>query len=235
MPLDQMSSLWIGDRLSCLERMSIVSFLRVGHPYDLYVYSNIEGIPDGVNVKDARSILPESDIFCYENGSPAAFANLFRYALLRDRDSWWVDTDVICLKPFVFDAPVVIGAQNGAEAWDWVNNAVLRLPAKEADELYQLAKAKGRNVSWGQCGPILLTSFVKSHNWHGYVQGRDVFYPVPWGSWRDLYEGAKGIPIHGAHALHLWNEMLRKNCMDKYADYPTTSVYQQLRERLLGK
>ena len=36
-------SLWIGDRLSALERLSIRSFLANGHGFDLYTYQRFEG------------------------------------------------------------------------------------------------------------------------------------------------------------------------------------------------
>ena len=42
-------------------------------------------------------------------------------------------------------------------------------------------------------------------------------------------------PISRAHALHLWHEMPRKNGMDTNSDYPSTSIYQRMRARLLRK
>ena len=56
-------SLWVGERLSRIEVLSIRSFLAQGHPYHLYTYADLENVPDGVTVKDANAIVPERDIF----------------------------------------------------------------------------------------------------------------------------------------------------------------------------
>ena len=52
--------MWIGDSLSNVEKLSINSFLKNGHDYHLYIYDDIKGIPDGVVVKDANTILDRS-------------------------------------------------------------------------------------------------------------------------------------------------------------------------------
>lgn len=97
-------SLWIGNRLSAMERLAIQSFLANGHDFHLYCYNDVEGLPAGTVVRDGNDILPESRIFAYADGfakgSHAAFSNHFRYKLLLERGGWWVDTDVVCLRPF---------------------------------------------------------------------------------------------------------------------------------------
>src|SRR4051794_17882417 len=86
---EPVQSLWIGPELSVMEQLSIRSFLANGHPFHLYVYSDVRGIPDGADVRDAREILPESMIFQYsEYKTVAGFANYFRYKLLLDRGGW---------------------------------------------------------------------------------------------------------------------------------------------------
>src|SRR4051812_19813754 len=95
--------LWIGAELSVMERMSIASFLAHGHEYHLYVYDDVKYVPKGALVRDANEILPSSMIFQYKHSkSYAGFANFFRYQLLLQKGGWWVDTDVVCLKPFLF-------------------------------------------------------------------------------------------------------------------------------------
>src|SRR4051812_6131780 len=89
-------SLWIGARLSTMERLSIASFLHHGHDYHLFTYGPVEGIPPGTVVQDACEILTESRIFQYrDHASYAGFANFFRYKLLLERGGWWVDTDAV--------------------------------------------------------------------------------------------------------------------------------------------
>src|SRR3954454_16532370 len=109
---ERIQGLWVGPRLSVVERLSIASFLHHGHNYHLFTYGPVEGLPAGAVLEDARSILPESMIFQYrEHASYAGFLDLFRYKVLLERGGWWVDTDPVCLRPFDFDEPYVFGSQ----------------------------------------------------------------------------------------------------------------------------
>jgi hypothetical protein len=99
--------LWIGPRLTRFEHNSIKSYLNHGYTYHLYTYYPVDNVPNGVIYKDAREILPESEIFYY-NGSIAPFSDMFRYKLLYDKGGVWTDCDIICLgrfpdnKPYIF-------------------------------------------------------------------------------------------------------------------------------------
>src|SRR6185369_14164179 len=110
---DPIQCLWIGPRLSAMERLAIASFLRHGHEVHLYTYGHVAGIPLGTVVRDGNEILPASRIFFYSDcGSPSGFANFFRYKLLLERGGWWVDTDMVCLKPFDFADEYVFASEN---------------------------------------------------------------------------------------------------------------------------
>lgn len=104
-------SLWIGDSLSKLCKISIRSFIKLGHTYHLYTYGKLGDIPEGVVVRDGNEILPESEIFRYKNGSVSAFSNAFRYKLLFDRGHYWVDTDFVCVRRFDFRQDYIIGSE----------------------------------------------------------------------------------------------------------------------------
>jgi hypothetical protein len=95
-------SMWIGDTLSMMERLSIASLLKNGHPYQLYVYQKTSGVPEGVIFRDANRILPAKYIFTYHNGSYAGFADWFRWELLYQKGGYWVDTDIVAVRPFTF-------------------------------------------------------------------------------------------------------------------------------------
>jgi len=56
-------SLWIGERLSKIELLSIQSFLAHGHEYHLYVYADVGDVPSGVILKDAATVIPGDCIF----------------------------------------------------------------------------------------------------------------------------------------------------------------------------
>lgn len=94
--------LWIGNELTRFEYNSIKSYLNQGYQYHLYTYWPVKNIPAGTQIKDAREILPETQIF--RHGDPitgliAPFSDLFRYKLLYDRGGVWTDCDIICVRP----------------------------------------------------------------------------------------------------------------------------------------
>src|ERR1700675_312106 len=127
---DVIQSLWVGPRLSAMERLSITSFLKNGHSYILYVYGPVEGVPEGVELKDANEILPSAAIFTYPDyATYSGFSNFFRYKLLLERGGWWVDTDIICLKPFIFDAEFVFSSERGGGG-PRVNVGAVKVPVR---------------------------------------------------------------------------------------------------------
>ena len=62
---DAIQSLWIGARLSTLEKLSIQSFLYYGHRYHLYAYRDLPDLPRGAVLRDAGELLPASQIVDY--------------------------------------------------------------------------------------------------------------------------------------------------------------------------
>ena len=127
-PLPVIQMFWHGLPLSRIERLSMISFLRNGHAVHLYVYDEPAGVPPGVVLKDAGEILPRSSLFFHRrNRSVAHFSDWFRYRLLFERGGLWSDADMICLKPFDYESPIVFAWQDEQH----LNNAVLGLPARD--------------------------------------------------------------------------------------------------------
>ena len=126
---DPIQFLWVGPSLSRLEQLSLASFVYHGHDVHLYTYEDVQGIPDGVTVKDGQDVLPESMIFRQKHGdagkgSVANFADQFRWELLLKRGGYWADTDIVCMKPFDFEDEIVFGK----EAENVANIAILKFP-----------------------------------------------------------------------------------------------------------
>lgn len=105
--------LWIGNRLSKIELLTISSFLHHGHQFYLWLYDKLEHeIPASVIVRDANEIIPKEKIYRRKYNDPACgvgqgslgspFADWFRYRLLYEHGGWWTDMDVTCLKPLDF-------------------------------------------------------------------------------------------------------------------------------------
>jgi len=121
--LPPIQGLWIGDRLSRMEQLSIRSCLSLGHPYHLYTYGDISGIPDGTTVMDGNEILPSASIFHYQDathyGSVAAFSNVFRFKLLAERGGIWFDSDMVLLKPLAIAERYVYSSERRTGKVRW--------------------------------------------------------------------------------------------------------------------
>jgi hypothetical protein len=54
---------WAYGKLSKLEELSLISFVKQGYEVNLWTYGDMPNPPKGVFVKDARDILPENAVF----------------------------------------------------------------------------------------------------------------------------------------------------------------------------
>jgi len=259
MPLPTIQSLWIGDTLSTIEQLCIRSFLENGHEFNLYSYQNIEGIPEGTNLKDANTIIPEEEVFVSKKGSYALFSDWFRWKLLYEKGGFWVDMDVICLKPFNFDSQIIYGSEGSR-----VCNAVIGFPKSHAlckllmevceqpnrilpydtvkikvKKLFRRCFANRRNnISWGEAGgPKGFTRAL--HGLGLYEQSKPVsyFYPIDCLSWNKIFD-ADSVDdeiLADSYAIHLWNEMSRQqSSFDKNATFAATSLIERLKSRYVS-
>jgi len=227
-------TLWIGERLGMVERACLRSVTRQGHSVTLYCYAGPANIPEGVEVADAASILPESAIVRHKSGSVAPFSDWFRYELLRRGLGTWVDTDIYLLKPIDEDRPHLFGEERRGV----INNAVLRLPPDSPvlDELltpfahttppwlaprHRIATGLRRlltgriaigEMPWGTTGPAALTAAARKFGLSTEALPAAVFYPVPWekAEWiLDPSQRLDDVVSDETVGLHLWNECIR--------------------------
>ena len=98
-------SFWIEGPLRPLNLLTIRSFKKHGHRFVLYAYDT--KVTDECEVRDAREILPERELFFYkrmQGGNPhfkyGGIAERLKAEMLYKLGGWHVDLDVTCLKPF---------------------------------------------------------------------------------------------------------------------------------------
>lgn len=231
--------LWIGAELSVMERLSVSSFLSNGHEYHLYVYDEMKGIPAGTVVKDASEILPASSIFQYKHqASYAGFANFFRYKLLLERGGWWVDTDVVCVRPFDFAEEHVFATERwGSE--EVVTSGIIKAPAGSPVMAYAWEVCQKKNpqdLVWGETGPKLMGEAVRKFSLERYKQPSRAFCPLEYSDWHKFLE-PDFDEVFGpeTYAVHLWNEMWRAAGQDKNATYAADCLYERLKREYLGR
>jgi hypothetical protein len=226
-------TLWIGPRLPWLERLCLASWVRHGHVVTLWTYQQFEGVPAGVQIRDARQILPESAITAHRySGSFALFSNRFRYHLLRRSPVTWLDADIFLLHPLVFASSYLFARETS----DSVCNAVLRLPPQALalqdlvafvdsrvptppwwplkDRLFQRARGlfdrhvPAEDLEWGTFGPRALTHVLGRHGLTGHALDSDVFYPILWYETALFFRPPEQVVARFTErtvAVHLWS------------------------------
>ncbi len=226
---EPIQSLWIGPRLTAMERASLASFVRHGHDVHLYTYGDVDGVPPGVVVRDGSEILAPERIFRYrEHDTVSGFSNFFRYKLLSERGGWWVDTDVICLRPFTFEDEHVFASELSKGAAVVTSCVIKAPPGSEAMRFaWEFCNARDpASLRWGETGPALAQQVVERFGLQAAVQPPQVFCPIPFWEWRRVLED---IELPDAHAVHLWNELWRRNGVDKDAPHDPRSLYERLK------
>lgn len=225
-------SLWIGPRLTWLERLCLVSWLAHGHRAVLWTYRPVERVPPGVEVRNAREILSKSAItFHRGSGSVSLFSNRFRYHLLQRFPATWVDTDVL-LERSLTDLPYLFGW----EGPDKICSAVLRLPSGSPALRRLLALTDARvpvphwwplrcrlkqhllgllhwhepaeNMEWGTFGPRALVETLRRLKLTNRALPSDVFYPILWFETPLFYELPHIVEARltdRTQAVHLWS------------------------------
>lgn len=229
-------SLWIG-RLTWLEQLCLTSWCAQGHKVILWTYGRLDGVPEGVEVRDGREILSEAAIaFHRVSGSVSLFSNRFRYHLFQRYNATWLDTDVILLDPLVNASPYLFAW----ESPDSICSAVLRLPSSSPVlfDLLALADAgvpvphwwplKNRlrqrllglvrrheapeDMDWGTFGPRALTETLSHHHLSSRALPKETFYPLAWTEAALFYADAKIVEARLSAqtvAVHLWSTSSR--------------------------
>ena len=219
-----------------MEQLTIRSFLDKGHPFHLYTYADIDGIPAGTVVRSGEEILPAAEIFCYQRGfgkgSTSAFANGFRYKLLLERGGWWVDMDVVCARPLDFADEHVVGLERSPGGGRQINSAVMKAPIGSPLMEYCWQQSRGADRSrlvWGQIGPRLMTRAVEAVAVPVRILGPEAFYPIDyWQVWRLIRSG--DMP-GDCYAIHLWNARWHSERLDPDAVYDQGCLFEQLKRR----
>lgn len=234
------NGLWIGSKISTLERLGISSFLKNGHEFHLWSYEKLDNLPSGTVQRDAREILPESEIWVYKNcegaGSYSACSNTFRYKLLYEIGGWWCDTDVVCLKPFDFQTSYVFAAERSRNGASSPASCVIKVPAKSDVMKYcweTAAKADKESTKWGTIGPRLLAKSIFVNMLARCVQSVNCFCPVNWFQ-AEHDPVISEIPnLTNSYSVHLWHEMWRRKGLDKDATYSKDCLFERLKHDIL--
>ena len=234
-------SLWIGNKLSPLERLSISSHLKQGHEFHLYTFGPIQNVPKGTIVKSGEEILPANQIehYAQDGGHKhcnwTAFSNCFRYKLLFERGGWWSDMDVICLRPFTFTNEYVIASEIIGQHTS-VATCCIKTPQRSELMLHcynECRKHIGKSVAWGTLGPVLLRAATQLLSLQSYVVPHYVFCPLAYTEFDVLLRVSSNLDVRQSYAIHAYNEMWRRNNIDKFGAFPATCLFKRLERSVI--
>ena len=251
MALNELHSLWIGDTAGWIEKLCLKTWLAMGHKAVVWTYGPVEGMPEGIELRDAREIVPEDMITRHKrSGSTALFSDYFRYRMLQNFPVTWADTDVFLIKPVPLEAPYLFGYETD----QGLNNAVLRMPANsplltELIDLY-LSPApipfwfnwkrrayyhlralvgfprKRETMAWGTFGPHALTAIARKHGLIEHASPRDVFYPLHCHGMRAVFQPPEVIEAQitaNTVSLHMCGSMMSREYSRNYIAPPEGS------------
>ena len=247
---DPIHCFWSNAPLSEMSRLSLQSMVRQGHPVKLYTYDNVAAmqarVPPGVMVVDAGSLVPGA-IYQHAvlNSEIRYFSDIFRYAVLHEFGGWWLDTDIVLVKPLDFGREHVFSAQ-----WSGVENGhvcvgdVMRAPkgSLHMANLYALSLQRlfsEKRVEYGAVGPLLLSEYL-------LVMGDDelkssILPPTTFNAidWRevDLFasESRAGFELLSdprVTGVHLWGKMWAERGL-RFDAVPEQSVAGYLKRLVL--
>lgn len=235
--LPELNSLWIGDQLGYIEKLTLASALSVGHSFALYSYTpeKLRGVPSRVEVRDANQVVRYQELAHYfEGGSAALGTDFFRYAMQAKGLGTWVDLDLYFIRPIDFEDKYLFGWEHETS----INGAVLRLPANSdmVRELCDIPQVNWRppfygprktaifywrrlaegdmrpeNYRWGTFGPMFLTYLARKYGVVRQAKERSVFYPITHHHWKLLCgppELVKAELTAETRTVHLWRSVL---------------------------
>ncbi|MBX2903866.1 MAG: hypothetical protein KF872_09945 [Chitinophagales bacterium] len=222
--------LWIGNKLSPLELLTIHSFIAKGHEFKLWVYEPLQNtLPNGLQLGDANEIIPKEKVFSYKHksqfghgkGSVAGFSDIFRYKLLFDKGGWWVDMDISCLKPFETDAPYFFRKHHNLNVVGNVmkcpkGSLLMKLCYEEA-----LSEVDEHNTDWHKPIDILNRNIERLHL-SGYIV-ENCSNQDRWDDTGRFVFGMEVIPQEWRF-IHWQNEEWRSQQLDKYNFYHNSQL-----------
>ncbi len=249
-------SLWVGPKLSDLEKYSIKSFQKQGHTFVLYTYGKVLGIPKNTIVKDGNEIISKEDLFDFKS-SFLPFSDLFRYAMLYKNGGYWVDLDMICLKKLDFKEPYIFSSERTIQKGPYrhrtkteiSNIGILKSPKNSKfykelfEECLQICEKKKikKNVQLME----VMRKYLDKYDFHKYVKPYYYFCPLDWWHTKDAFippccRSKYGVPeydidfiFENAYTVHMWRSLLynrhKLNPNDKFCN---ESLWETLKKNI---
>ena len=237
--LSTVQCFWHGSSLGPYQLLGLRSFVDRGHQVELYTYdhSGIE-VPGWIIRKDAQEIWPADHVMCYRNeadigrGSFALHSNLFRYAVLFKKGGWWIDLDVVLLRPELPTQEIFFSIESRDPLQ--ATTSVLKFPKGHPAmmEAFEKCVTLGDTPLYGTPGADLFTEMVAKHDLAKFGEPFELTYPIIALDVPSLFDPAQREEIlkrcEPAYFLHLFNETWRRAGIPRYLGPPKGSFIDYL-------
>ncbi len=212
-------------------------------------------------IKNGKDVLSEGDIFTYQNGSFSAFSNLFRFMMLYKYGGYWVDMDLVNIKPLLLNSEYVLVTEPSPDYIETKavpTSCLIKMPrgspaAREACEIILSKKRDviNGNLKWG-LGPITLKTIMEKYKLQSYLKppimvcschpNDSLSLIIPENVTKlnnlgiiknqNIVQSIDSIPDE-MFGIHLWNQVFRDHNIDKNKNYPKDSLLEQLKQMYL--
>ncbi|TMV09009.1 hypothetical protein FGK63_07770 [Ruegeria sediminis] len=236
------ATLWVGDAFSALEYVSLKSLVIQGMNPVLFCYDDVKNVPPGVTIKDANQIVGRDKIWVNkERNSLAPFSDYFRYLLLATTNYYWVDADVLALRPFDFVSdyflawhPPVLAVgvlsvpHNSPTLSDLIKacekpNVNFPWLKRNKGRLEDLSEDSGaiapEDLPYKALGPLALTWLMRKHGEERHALPAASHYPLqPKHILKPFHRVSPRINWEGAYSIHLFGSVQHR----KFREMKTT-------------
>ncbi len=199
---------WHGDSITPYQLLCLRSFVDHGHRVEVFSYNLKLIVPNWLTLRDAEEILPQDDVLKPQQGRPTIDANRFRWALLHKFGGWWIDPDVMLLKPDMPAGEMFVG---NLDAFGLVPTGVLKFPAGHALLDAAVARSASTDAETDRAGSEMLTALASEHGLDMAVDSEKSLGPISWFNVLDLFDPAKAVGmaerIANERFLHLQNDV----------------------------
>ncbi len=185
---------------------------------------------------DAGGIVPEARIFThlegFAKGSYGAFSDWFRYQLIWVQGGWWVDTDLICLKPLIFTEAHVFATEYEDDMSVLSATCAFKSPPRAEYLRYCLDLCASKDpaaIQWSEIGPYLLHEAIDRFGLGSHRVPPFVFNPINFFDYKDVLRTDFDMTrLERSYTLHLWNQMWGVEATSLLEDAGPESLYGRL-------
>jgi hypothetical protein len=207
---------WIGERLSLLEQLTLKLYQKQGFTPNLWAYDRIENVPDGVVIRDAEEILPRRTVFAFEpkyvsenfgTGSYSLWSDRFQLSVLQKFGGWYSQLDVACIK-WPEDTEYYFSSDHFASEQGF-DPSVMKVPQhaefipgciKELEE-----RVNQRTAGFGWCFSMeIMSRHIKNHGLWRFASSN-----VEQNGCLNYMTGT-AVPSENTEFIHWWNALWSK-------------------------